>query len=172
MIAATYTQGKRGAPKINLPCGIVDCDRQIRTNGLCAYHYWRARKDGLNREQMLERSGIQFPAKEDKAKVTSKDIPLEIELEHGEHTPYIRVMANILIQAVRDWENYGKYRSIVEMRAAGVHKSVVHNCMSAGYTDPRQELLDFFHSAWCADLMITLGYEWPEHLEKISVPLP
>ena len=79
--------------------------------------------------------------------------------------PYTDIASSVLIQAIADWRKYGY---MAKMTKNEPYRDFLKD---TAFNNPRQELLEFFHSGWCEFLVcavIDLPYE--VFLKEIGVP--
>jgi len=81
----------------------------------------------------------------------------------AEH-PYLDLAASIVVKAIHDWRRYGK---LLDCSAIGSPQYIVV-IHGAGFSSPREELIGFFRSEWCRDLLAPFSIDYKTMIEELQ----
>ena len=81
------------------------------------------------------------------------------------HGCFRQLACAVLLGAVQDWKGYGMCTE-----TQNNHRIPIFNVVNFyGFESPREELLEFFNSAWCAELCACVDLSYSEVLRKLEV---
>jgi len=78
--------------------------------------------------------------------------------------PLLDLAASIVVKAVHDWRRYGKLEDCGRI-GSPLYIRVIHG---AGFSSPREELISFFRSEWCRDLLAPFSIDYKTMIEELQ----